>query len=145
MPLSLSRGLFKEGRKAQRQMDESGRPRIGHADRQGLELQEITNAMVRLYKEQFGRGPTKARTDYAGPDALLATIEHSLTPAERNMIDLGEDRRVREIRMFFQYASEDDFVGTVEEITGRKVWAFVSGVDTRRDVSSEIFYLEPGT
>jgi uncharacterized protein YbcI len=145
MSLLLSRGLVKEGRKAQCQMDESRVPRIGHADRQGLELQEITNAMVRIYKEQFGRGPTKARTYYAGPDTLVVTIENSLTPAERNMIELGEDRRVREIRMFFQYASEDDFVGTVEEITGRKVWAFVSGVDTRRDVSSEIFYLEPGT
>jgi hypothetical protein len=39
--------------------------------------------------------------------------------------------------------SEDDFVGIVEQITGRKVRAFVSGVDTKRDVSSELFYLEP--
>jgi hypothetical protein len=41
-------------------MDERQEPRIGHADRQGLELQELTNAMVRLYKELFGLGPTKA-------------------------------------------------------------------------------------
>jgi uncharacterized protein YbcI len=124
-------------------MDETAQPRIGHADRQGLELQEITNAMVRLYKDLFGRGPTKARTNYAGPDTLVATIEQSMTPAERNMIALGEDQRVREIRMFFQHASEQDFTGTVEEITGRKVWAFVSGTDTERDVSAEVFYLEP--
>jgi hypothetical protein len=42
-----------------------------------------------------------------------------------------------------RHASESDFTGTGEEITGRKVWAFVSGMDTRRDVSSEVFYLEP--
>jgi uncharacterized protein YbcI len=120
-------------------------PRIGHADREGLELQELTNAMVRLYKELFGRGPTKARTSYAGPDTLLATIENSLTPAERNMIALGEDQRVREIRIFFQHASDKEFTGTVEEITGRKVRAFVSGMDTEEDVSSEVFYLEPLT
>ena len=36
--------------------------------------------MVQLYKELFGRGPTKARTDYAGPDTLVATIQDSLTP-----------------------------------------------------------------
>ena len=124
-------------------MDETQEPRIGHADRQGLELQEITNAMVRLYKELFGRGPTKARTNYAGPDTLVATIQNSLTPAERKMLDLDEHQRVREIRMFFQHASEAEFTGTVEEITGRKVWAFVSGMDTERDVSSEVFYLEP--
>jgi uncharacterized protein YbcI len=123
-------------------MERSEHVRIGHADRRGLELQEITNAMVRLYKELFGRGPTKARTNYAGPDTLVATIENSLTGAERTMIDLGEAQRVRETRMFFQHASESDFRGTIEEITGRRVWAFVSGVDTDKDVSSEVFYLE---
>jgi uncharacterized protein YbcI len=124
-------------------MDETQAPRIGHADRQGLELQELTNAMVRIYKELFGRGPTKARTGYADPDTLVTTIQNSLTAAERRMLELEEHHRVREIRMFFQYANEADFTGTVEEITGRKVWAFVSGMDTHRDVSSEVFYLEP--
>jgi uncharacterized protein YbcI len=118
-------------------------PRIGHADKRGLELQELTNAMVRLYKELFGRGPTKARTNYAGPDTIITTVQNSLTAAERNMVELGEDQRVREIRMFFQHASEAEFTGTVEEITGRKVWAFVSGMDTTRDMASEVFYLEP--
>jgi uncharacterized protein YbcI len=124
-------------------MDQTQQPHLGHADRRGLELQELTNAMVRLYKELFGRGPTKARTNYAGPDTLVATIENSLTPAERNLIALGEHQRVREIRMFFQHASDAEFTGTVEEITGRKVRAFVSGVDTDQDVSTEVFYLEP--
>lgn len=115
---------------------------IDHADKRGIELQELTNAMVRLYKELFGRGPTKARTDYAGPDTLVTTIQNSLTPAECNMRELGEHQRVREIRMFFQHASDAEFRNTVEQITGRKVWAFVSGIDTAQDVSTEIFYLE---
>jgi uncharacterized protein YbcI len=124
-------------------MDDTRQPRIGHSERRGLELEELTNAMVRLYKELFGRGPTKARTNYAGPDTLVSTLENSLTPAERNMLELDEHQRVREIRMFFQHASEPDFTETVEQITGREVWAFVSGVDTHRDVATEIFYLEP--
>ena len=124
-------------------MNETAQSSIGHSDRQGLELQEVTNAMVRLYKELFGRGPTKARSHYAGPDTLLATIENSLTAAERNLVALDEHQRVREVRMFFQHASERDFVETVEQITGRKVRSFVSGVDTHRDVSSEVFYFEP--
>ena len=124
-------------------MDQGSQSEFGYRDRQGLELQEVTNAMVRLYKELFGRGPTKARSNYAGPDTLIATIENSLTAAELNMVALDEHQRVREIRMFFQHASERDFTQTVEEITGRKVRAFVSGVDTHRDVSSEVFYFEP--
>ena len=101
--------------------------RPGYSDRRGMELQELSNAMVRIYKESFGRGPTKVRTDYAGPDTLITTIENSLVPSERNMLALDEHHRVREIRMFFQRASEGDFTQTVEEITGRKVRAFVSG------------------
>lgn len=124
-------------------MDVMPRANFGDFNRQGLELQEVTNAMVRIYKEQFGRGPTKARTNYAGPDTLVSTIENSLTPAERNMIALDEHQRVREIRMFFQHASERHFVETVERITGRSVFAFVSGIDTARDLSSEVFYFEP--
>jgi uncharacterized protein YbcI len=116
-----------------------------HADaREGQSVQlAVSNAMVRLYKEQFGRGPTKARTNFAGPDALLVTLEDSLTPAERSMAAMGEHQRLRDVRMFFQYATEDQFRQTVEELTGRKVRAFVSGLDAEQDVSSELFYFEP--
>ena len=67
---------------------------------------------------------------------LIATLESSLTPAETNLANLGEHQRLRDTRIFFQYASEADFVEVVERITKRKVRAFVSGIDTRRDVSS---------
>jgi uncharacterized protein YbcI len=124
-------------------MDDVETPHVGHSDRRGLELQELSNAMVRIYKEAFGRGPTKARAHYAGPDTVVATLENSLTAAERNMVALDEHQRVREIRLFFQHASERDFTEAVEQITGRKVRAFVSGTDTNQDISSEVFYLEP--
>jgi uncharacterized protein YbcI len=103
----------------------------------------VSNAMVRLYKEQFGRGPTKTRTHFAGSDTLICTLEDSMTPAERHLVEMGEDQRMRDTRMFFQYASEKEFRGAIEGITGRKVWAFVSGIDVKRDVSTEVFYLEP--
>ena len=112
-------------------------------ERRGLMMVEISNAMVHLYKELFGRGPTKARTSYAGPDLLVTTLENSLTRIEHTMANAGEHERLRDLRMHFQYLGEDDFVETVERITGRTVRAFVSGMDTRRDVASELFYLEP--
>jgi uncharacterized protein YbcI len=103
----------------------------------------ISNAMVKLYKEMFGRGPTRARTNFAGSDIVVCTLRDTLTPAERNMVKLGEDQRLRDVRMFFQYASEEQLRTVVEEITGRKVVAFVSGLDTGQDVATEVFYLEP--
>jgi uncharacterized protein YbcI len=112
-------------------------------ERRELHLAEISNAMVKLYKEQFGRGPTKTRTNYAGHDILITTLEDSMTPAERNMVVMGEHQRMRDTRMFFQHATVDKFVEAVERITGRKVRAFVSGIDVEQDISSEVFYLEP--
>src|SRR5919205_755514 len=107
---------------------------LQHADpTEGQSVQmAVSNAMVRLYKELFGRGPTKARTAFAGPDLLVTTLENTLTPAEANLAKMGEHQRLRDTRMFFQYASEDDFRRTVEEITGRKVRAFISGLDTKQ-------------
>ena len=104
---------------------------------------EVSNAMVKLYKEQFGRGPTKARTDWAGPDALLCTLRDSFTPAERNLVRMGEHQRLRDVRLFFQYATEKDLTEAVEQIIGRKVTAFISGLDATQDVSAELFYFEP--
>jgi uncharacterized protein YbcI len=104
---------------------------------------EISREMVRLYKEMFGRGPTKARTDFAGPDTVICTLENTFTPAERKLAELGEHQRLRDARLYFQHAMEADFRGAVEGILGRRVRAFVSGTDTARDVSSEVFYLTP--
>jgi uncharacterized protein YbcI len=106
-------------------------------------LMQVSNEMVKLYKSQFGRGPTKARTNWAGPDTLISTLENSFTPAERNMAAMGEHQRLRDTRMFFQYAAEKEFREVIERITGREVYAFVSGLDAEHDVSSEIFYLKP--
>jgi uncharacterized protein YbcI len=103
---------------------------------------QISREMVRLYKHQFGRGPTRARTEFAGPDIVISTLEDSLTPAERHMAEMGEDQRLRDTRTFFQHATEGDFCAVIEGLLKRKVRAFVSGIDTARDVSAEVFYLE---
>ena len=102
---------------------------------------ELSREMVRLYKEQFGRGPTKARSDFAGPDILICTLENTFTPAEHSLAEMGEHQRLRDVRVFFQYATEKQFREVVERVVARPVRAFVSGIDTERDVATEIFYL----
>jgi uncharacterized protein YbcI len=105
---------------------------------------EISREMVRLYKEQFGRGPTRARTDFAGPDIVICTLENSLTPAELRLAEMGEHARLRDTRLYFQHATEPEFREVIERVLGREVISFVSGMDTRTDVSSEVFYLRSG-
>jgi uncharacterized protein YbcI len=106
-------------------------------------LSAISREMVRIYKEQFGRGPTKTRTDWAGPDVLVVTLEDTFTPAERRLRALGEHERLRELRLLFQYAETAAFCEPVERLTGRKVRAFISGIDTFVDVACEMFVLHP--
>jgi uncharacterized protein YbcI len=103
---------------------------------------EISREMVRLYKDQFGRGPTKVRTDFAGGDIVISTLEDSFTPVERRMAEMGESHRLRDTRTFFQHATEEEFCEVIERLLKRKVRAFVSGIDTGHDVSAEVFYLE---
>jgi uncharacterized protein YbcI len=106
-------------------------------------LQAVSNAMVSLHKEQFGRGPTHARTHFAGPDTLVCTLENALLPAERTMVEMGEQHRVRESRMFLQVATADEFIDAVEGILDRKVRAFTSAVDPDAAVVWEIFAFTP--
>jgi uncharacterized protein YbcI len=108
-------------------------------------LMEISNAMVQLYKQQFGRGPTAARSHWAGPDAIVCILENTLTPAERNLVKMGEHQPLRDTRMLFQYATVPEFCQPVEQITGRTVRSFHSSIDTMADgmsVETFIFYRE---
>ena len=114
----------------------------GHVKQTESVTLAISNAMVRVYKEQFGRGPTKTRTMWAGPDVVTVTLEDTLTQSDHNLVKIGEHERLRTLRSFFQYASVREFCEPIEQITGRKVRAFISGIDTDADgLSVETFVL----
>jgi len=110
----------------------------------GSLLASISSEMVRLYKEQFGRGPTKVRSNWSGRDMIVVLLEDTLTPAERNLVALGEYERLRDTRMLFQYSWVKQFCEPVERLTGRKVRSFISGIDAEADGTSlEVFVLHP--
>jgi uncharacterized protein YbcI len=104
----------------------------------------ISREMVRIYKDQFGRGPTRVRTYWCSEDIVMTVLEDTFTPAERTLARMGEHQRLRDTRTFFQYASVRDFCEPVERLTGRKVRAFLSGTDPAADgMSIETFILHP--
>jgi uncharacterized protein YbcI len=118
-------------------------PSEGHPSPAPNCLLEIANVMVHVYKDTFGRGPTKARALFSGSDILVVRLEDMLTAAERQLIALGEHARVREQRLFLQLALEDVKRSEVERILRRHVLACVSGVDPGRDLAVETFVLDP--
>jgi uncharacterized protein YbcI len=104
-------------------------------------LLEISNRMVRLYKNAIGRGPTKCRTQFAGADSLVVLLENSFTVSERTLVALGEEQRLRETRLVLQSTLETDARGIVEEVLARRTLSFITGIDTRRDVTLHFFTL----
>jgi uncharacterized protein YbcI len=109
----------------------------------GKVLTEVSNALVALHKEQFGRGPTGARTHFAGPDMLVCVLDDALLPAERALVEMGEQQRVSESRLFMQNASSGRFSAEVERIVGRKVISFTSSTDPDRGIVIEFAMFAP--
>jgi uncharacterized protein YbcI len=113
-----------------------GRPRGGSL------LAQISNAMVRIHKEHWGKGPTKARTIYA-EDIVLTRLDQIFTKAEETLVRAGREEEVRNMRIAFQRELEHEFVGAIERLTGRKVQAFISEMHAATNMGIELFVLEP--
>jgi uncharacterized protein YbcI len=113
----------------------------GHG-RNRSSAQAVSNAITKLQRENYGRGPESVRT-VVGYDHIICFLENTFMPVERTLIDAGETAAVRETRLAFQRAMESRFINTVEEISGRKVRAFLSQVSLNPDISVEVFVLEP--
>jgi len=103
--------------------------------------QAISNAITKLQREHYGRGPDSVRT-LLGYDHIICFLENTFIAVERTLLDAGETAAVRETRLAFQRAMESRFTNIIEEITGRKVRAFLSQVSLNPDISVEVFVLE---
>jgi uncharacterized protein YbcI len=103
---------------------------------------DVSRSMVQLHKECYGKGPTKART-YSVGDLLICILEGGLLKGERTLRDAGCEAVVNEQRGQLQGVLRERFIDTVENLTGRKVVTFISGVDLRTEMSAEVFLLEP--
>ena len=100
----------------------------------------ISREMTRLQREYYGHGPTKAKT-HITDDLVAVVLQETFTRAEQTLVDRGEIEAVQQIRRRFQQQMADEFIAIVEQVTGRKVRAFLSETNLEADVSVEIFLL----
>jgi uncharacterized protein YbcI len=107
----------------------------------GERLAAISNAVVGIYGEYYGRGPTKAKS-YAFDNYVLCVLEDILTTVERTLVDKGQEDLVRTVRLTFQEAVADSFTDAVGEIMGRRVIAYHSQVTVHPPIGFEFFVLE---
>jgi uncharacterized protein YbcI len=113
---------------------------LSAAEPDGEQLAAVSNAVVKIFSESYGRGPTKAKT-YAFDDYLLCVLEDILTTVERTLVEKGEEALVRAVRLRFQEMESERFTSAVEELIGRPVIAYHSQVTFHPDVGFEMFVL----
>ena len=101
----------------------------------------ISNAITRLHREHYGRGPTSART-IIQRNYVACFLDDIYTPAERTLIDAGRLDTVRQTRQDVHGATAPKFVAAVERCTGRRVIAFMSQVHFNPDMAAAIFVLD---
>lgn len=106
----------------------------------GHALVELSNAMVALHREYFGRGPGAAKS-FLSDEMVVCMLSDIYTPVERTLIRAGQAEHVRRTRSLHQDALEDEYKSRVEAIVGRPVEAFLSVVHVDPDVAIEVFLL----
>jgi uncharacterized protein YbcI len=104
-------------------------------------LAEVTNAIVRLHRQHYGKGPTRSKS-YLLDDVLICVMQDVLTVVERTLAEAGKEDDVRDTRLAFADALRDRFAEQVERIVGRRVLGFTSQVLVTRDVAIEMFVLD---
>jgi uncharacterized protein YbcI len=113
----------------------------GRSDRRQSVQAEISNAMVGLKKEFYGKGPTKAKT-FLNDNYIFCVMEGGLTRNEQTLVDRGHKDLVRNYRLRFQEVMEDPTVEAVQRITGRGVIGYHSQIVFDPERAFEIFVLD---
>jgi uncharacterized protein YbcI len=111
----------------------------------GRLLVALSDALVRLYRDFSGKGPSSCKAYWAGADILLVVSSGGFTAAEQTLFEGGHGNAVRDARQKLQDMLEERLRETVEELTGRRVVAFMSTVHQEPDLQAEIFVLAQST
>jgi uncharacterized protein YbcI len=108
----------------------------------GALLSAISTSIVSMLREFYGRGPMKAKT-YALDDIIVCVLRGSgFTAIEKTMMDSGEPDRVVAMREDFQRVMARRYRERIEELTGRKVVAFLSQAHVEPDITLEVFFVD---
>jgi uncharacterized protein YbcI len=108
----------------------------------GEVLTAISDGLVALLKEFYGRGPTRAKS-YFEDDLVVCVLRGGFSRVEQTLLDGGRGAAVIQQRMEFQEVMRDRFTGVIEQATGRRVIGFMSGNQQHPDMMCEVFMLGP--
>jgi uncharacterized protein YbcI len=122
----------------------SQRTQFGSAQplRGGQLLSEISTGIVKLMREHYGRGPLKAKT-YALDDIIVCVLRGAgFTALEQTIMESGDGQRVIAMRENFQEMMAERYKTMIEQLTQRKVLAFLSQAHVEPDLTLEVFFID---
>ena len=119
--------------------DEAALRSAGRQD--GPLRQQLSNAVMALYKQYLGKGPTDCRA-YLERDLVVLVLTGGYSAGEQTLFEAGKWHDVRQTRQAWQDSMEVRFTEKIEELTNRTVKAFLSASHQDPDVSVELFVLD---
>jgi uncharacterized protein YbcI len=105
-------------------------------------LTAISDGLVALLKEFYGRGPTRAKSYYED-DLVVCVLRGGFSRVEQTLLEGGRGAAVIQQRMEFQEIMRERFEAVIEHATGRRVIGFMSGNQQHPDMMCEVFILAP--
>lgn len=105
-------------------------------------LTAISDGMVALLKEFYGRGPTRVKSYYED-DLVVCVLRGGFSRVEQTLLEGGRGPAVIQQRMEFQELMRERFEAVIEHATGRPVIGFMSGNQQHPDMMCEVFILAP--
>ena len=103
-------------------------------------LTAISDGLVALLKEFYGRGPTRAKSYYQD-DLVVCVLRGGFSRVEQTLLEGGRENSVIQQRMDFQDLMRGRFEKVVEDATGHRVIGFMSGNQQDPDLMCEVFIL----
>jgi uncharacterized protein YbcI len=106
------------------------------------QLAAVSNGIVQIFRDSYGRGPTKAKS-YHFDNFVVTVLEDILTTVEETLVANGNTDLVRRVRLTYQEIEADRFKGVVAEAMGRPVITYHSQVVFDPPMGFEMFVLAP--
>ena len=110
----------------------------------GTVRNDISTALVKLYRQIFGRGPEKAAT-YAFDAGYVTFLRDLLAPHERVLVLGGRPDLVCEARGTIREAERERLIAEVQRLTGRPVLHDSFQFQPERNLAIELFWIPTGS
>ena len=104
-------------------------------------LSAISNRIVAIMREHYGRGPHRAKT-YVIDDIIVCVLRNGFTAVEQTMVEGGQSDQVVVMRHEFQKLMAERYKEMITELTGRSVVAFLSQAHLEPDLTLEVFFVD---